>query len=441
MLALLKTSRSAAAAAGPAARAARLPPPLLLQPAGQQRTLSGWTAQPLMTLQRRLLAVLRQHSRIMLRLCVVQCEFVLIYRTRRTMQLFELYSSLYEREALREMLRSVRRLLAAHGRRLLLSAALLGGPDPAAPQQERPADQGDGPVPADRPPARHGYEEEFDRFVKLCDESIVCPDCGKRQLIDRKVNKVAYCACADGEPTPAVNRGPDASWVPFIERNHVVVWRQQHPEHAHLYSYKVFGSYGDVSAEAFFEVQLNTAYRSQWDPSVLELHTLDTRPAEHGDVIYWRVRFPSMFQNRDYVFDRRYYVDEAARQMTIVSRCTGHPECPERPGVVRVRHYWSVMVIRPHTEFDQPGLDFGLTYFDDPGTYLPPVITNYVAATGVVPVEFRRQRRSSLCARFAQLSGAGGGGGARRAETAGGRQGDGAAAVPAARAAAGAGRQ
>ena len=61
----------------------------------------------------------------------------------------------------------------------------------------------------------------------------------------------------------------------------------------------------------------------------------------------------TMFQNRDYVFDRSYHVDRRARQMTIVSRCAARGDCPERPGVVRVNNYWSVMVIRPHTRFDE----------------------------------------------------------------------------------------
>ncbi|XP_043189384.1 stAR-related lipid transfer protein 7, mitochondrial-like [Amphibalanus amphitrite] len=406
MLALLKGGRAAAtASASPVARAAagRLQPPLSQTAAGRSQPLvsSAAAAQQVLSLHRRLLAMLRQQSRALLRLSVIQCEFVIIYRTRRTMQLFELYSGLYSREALREMLRAVRRLLAAQGRRLLLSAALVVGteatpsPPPADGQKaetEKEAEQeqetggADGDTEdADQPPppARHGYEGEFERFAKLCKESIICPECGKRQVLDRQVEKIAYCACANGGPTAAVNRGPDATWEPFIERNHVVVWRQRHGQQDHLYSYKVYGTYDDVTAESFFEVQLNTEYRTQWDPSVMELRVVDPKPGDDGDVIYWQVKFPTMFQNRDYVFDRSYHVDRRARQMTIVSRCAARDDCPERPGVVRVNNYWSVMVIRPHTNFDQPGMDFGLTYFDDPGTYLPPVITNYVAATGL----------------------------------------------------------
>ena len=54
----------------------------------------------------------------------------------------------------------------------------------------------------------------------------------------------------------------------------------------------VYGSYDDITADSFFEVQLNTEYRSQWDPSVLELRVVDPGPGDGGDVIYWRVKFP-----------------------------------------------------------------------------------------------------------------------------------------------------
>ena len=54
----------------------------------------------------------------------------------------------------------------------------------------------------------------------------------------------------------------------------------------------MYGTYEDVTAESFFEVQLNTEYRTQWDPSVLELRVVDPKPGDSGDVIYWQVKFP-----------------------------------------------------------------------------------------------------------------------------------------------------
>lgn len=41
------------------------------------------------------------------------------------------------------------------------------------------------------------------------------------------------------------------------------------------------------------------------------------------------------------------------------------------------------MVIRPYTEFHQPGIEFGLTYFDDPGVNIPSAVTAWVAMSGI----------------------------------------------------------
>lgn len=40
------------------------------------------------------------------------------------------------------------------------------------------------------------------------------------------------------------------------------------------------------------------------------------------------------------------------------------------------------MVIKPHADFDKPGIEFGLTYFDDPGVNIPSTVASWVAMTG-----------------------------------------------------------
>lgn len=50
--------------------------------------------------------------------------------------------------------------------------------------------------------------------------------------------------------------------------------------------------------------------------------------------------------------------------------------------VNRVTTYWSYMVIKPCTEFNKPGIEFGLTYFDDPGVNIPSAVTAWVAMSG-----------------------------------------------------------
>ena len=41
------------------------------------------------------------------------------------------------------------------------------------------------------------------------------------------------------------------------------------------------------------------------------------------------------------------------------------------------------MVIKPYTDIHQPGIEFGLTYFDDPGVNIPSAITSWVAMSGM----------------------------------------------------------
>lgn len=50
--------------------------------------------------------------------------------------------------------------------------------------------------------------------------------------------------------------------------------------------------------------------------------------------------------------------------------------------MIRVQSYWSYMVIKPCTSFNEPGIEFGLTYFDDPGVNIPSAVTAWVAMSG-----------------------------------------------------------
>lgn len=49
----------------------------------------------------------------------------------------------------------------------------------------------------------------------------------------------------------------------------------------------------------------------------------------------------------------------------------------------RVKTFWSCMVIKPYTSIDEPGIEFGLTYFEDPGVNVPSTITSWVTISGI----------------------------------------------------------
>jgi len=60
-----------------------------------------------------------------------------------------------------------------------------------------------------------------------------------------------------------------------------------------------------------------------------------------------------MFSNRDYVFNRRYLIDQEKNIIVIINRSIEHPIIPEKPQIHRVKNYWSFMVIKADTDVDE----------------------------------------------------------------------------------------
>merc|ERR1712223_2137583 len=64
---------------------------------------------------------------------------------------------------------------------------------------------------------------------------------------------------------------------------------------------------------------------------------------------------------------------------SIATKSTSHPACPAPRGTWRVQDYCSFMAIRATNGPDNPGVEFSLTMFEDPGCQLPESITSWVA--------------------------------------------------------------
>lgn len=124
-----------------------------------------------------------------------------------------------------------------------------------------------------------------------------------------------------------------------------------------------------------------------------------------------------LFANRDYVFNRRYFVDSSRKLIIIVNKSTQHPAIPKKPNNQRVEDYWSYMAIRcTSSSFKNPGLEYVLTYFDNPGIVLPPAVTSWVAQKQMpeflnklymATLEYAKERRKHECEntnRVSQLS-------------------------------------
>ncbi|XP_059346921.1 stAR-related lipid transfer protein 7, mitochondrial isoform X1 [Ammospiza nelsoni] len=90
----------------------------------------------------------------------------------------------------------------------------------------------------------------------------------------------------------------ERGWEPVMQRERFRLWRRPIPGSA-LFQYRVFGSYTDVTPRQFFNVQLDTEYRKQWDSLVLKLDVVERDPATGSEVIHWVTQFPGCGASRD----------------------------------------------------------------------------------------------------------------------------------------------
>lgn len=308
----------------------------------------------------------RDQSPNILRLWATQCEFVFAQQLRRSQQIFTLYAKIWEERALRELLRRFRGQAQRHAKGFLLSSAAL--------------------LTFDWDRERIEYEDvkdyfdDFNFLERLQKETIICARCQKRKEIDCRVEGVRYCCCPKNV-TDMLSKEQNqfTAWEPYFEQKSVITWRQE--VKPGLYAYKVFVEYPDVTAEDFLHVQTDVEYRKKWDNTAVSLEVIDEDAAKgsNSHIIYWEMLWPKLFANRDYVYNRRYFVDRSKKVIVIVNKSVQHPKCPVKVSNQRVNEYWSFMVIKPTSSFNKPGVSFILTYFDNPGLSIPKYITNWVA--------------------------------------------------------------
>ncbi|XP_052520951.1 LOW QUALITY PROTEIN: stAR-related lipid transfer protein 7, mitochondrial, partial [Tympanuchus pallidicinctus] len=80
-------------------------------------------------------------------------------------------------------------------------------------------------------------------------------------------------------------------WEMVMDKKQFKLWRRP-IEGTHLYQYRVFGTYTDVTPRQFFNVQLDTEYRKKWDSLVIKLDVIERDAATGSEVIHWVTHFP-----------------------------------------------------------------------------------------------------------------------------------------------------
>ncbi|KAJ2939885.1 hypothetical protein O0L34_g6585 [Tuta absoluta] len=290
--------------------------------------------------------------------------------------------------------------------------------------------------------------KDLDRVEDLARDTLYCPGCDKRLVLTDKQKGIQYCEC----PNTGAPKGTYDGWVPYMEAENIIIWRKEYKPGG-LYAYKVYGRYKHVKAEDFANIQVDGAYRTVWDSAVANLSIVEKEANGMKDqmVLHWEVLWPRLFANRDYVYLRRHkefnvrsrcYVHkdgifpdkercvpdinfvegsnkcahDKAKQKSlemdkaeadaqtaaiggkentvyvIVSRSCVHPEVPHSKHAVRVMEYWSHMVITTLDGPDKPGMEFVLTYYDEPAVGgLPTAVTSW-AMGRAGPVFLERMR-------------------------------------------------
>ncbi|WKY10845.1 hypothetical protein Q1695_002864 [Nippostrongylus brasiliensis] len=170
-------------------------------------------------------------------------------------------------------------------------------------------------------------------------------------------------------------------WETLVEEEDLVVYRRLVPGPYEIYEYKCVGTYYDVSADLFLDVQNDLEFRSQWDGNVLSLELL--KEEDENELIRWVQKYPYPLYPREYVYARRTWVSEDSRTVVVDSEVIPIHLIPGISKNVRVATYRSRMAVRSHnSDFQEHGLDFALTYFDNPEANIPRYVYNWMVNHG-----------------------------------------------------------
>uniref|UniRef100_A0A8D8LL97 Phosphatidylcholine transfer protein n=2 Tax=Cacopsylla melanoneura TaxID=428564 RepID=A0A8D8LL97_9HEMI len=328
---------------------------------------------------------IHKHYMLMLKHCCKQIEFIFAHRLRRCQQIMLLYSKWWDELRLKHLIENMKRQIP-HRNKLMLSYGVVSCLNIKSNENV------DYSLIKDTEFSR--YSDEINRvyFLKGIAPKPVESIKNVKCISPAKKRKTSPCKCSRCRHGTSVE-----GWVEIYNKDNLTFWKKEHLDHKGkgLYCYKVYGYFTDITAEDFLQVQINVDFRKEWDKTAIELSILDQDPKTKTDVVYWELRFPRFFTNRDYVFLRRCQVDEERKVITIINQSTNHAQCPPKQGKHRVKEFWSYMVIKPSTEFDQPGLEFVITYFDNPGIRMPTYISSWLTFTEM-PDFIGRQRNAAI---------------------------------------------
>jgi hypothetical protein len=230
------------------------------------------------------------------------------------------------------------------------------------------------------------------------------------------------------------------SFQPYFQFDSFDVRRRLVPSSG-LYEYKCRGVFPGVECKALVAVYLDFAYRTVWDPVLLDSAPLgqysgqstplpDAYPVAHGGPVaqlfaddpceqsvkeerrvdsavetsfpspvetrlkilkeshqiavpyYYAIKMPFPLVTRDYVYTMRCWEEGDKRDVCIEGKSATHPAKPpqSKASAIRIDDYYQHIAVR---QLDGQGTLLAMRYYDNPKGSIPPMIINFAAQKGV----------------------------------------------------------
>ena len=188
------------------------------------------------------------------------------------------------------------------------------------------------------------------------------------------------------------------NWQKIYDKKDLIIWRREivvddtelstHADYD-LFEYKVLGRIHDITPIEYYQTQIDLEYRKEWDYLVILIEMIDKDVCSNSELVRWITKFPYPLSPREYIYARRCCIEPDEKLMILISR--GLPECEIPQKVVRDEHkncvnvtkYKSNMIIIPYTDFDKPGLDYIIQYYDINKAKIPKFAFKWMATSGL----------------------------------------------------------
>ncbi|CAD6186766.1 unnamed protein product [Caenorhabditis auriculariae] len=170
-------------------------------------------------------------------------------------------------------------------------------------------------------------------------------------------------------------------WEMLVQEKDLKVFRRRTKAQYEIYEYKCVGSYYDISPRTFLDAQNDLEYRKEWDDNIITLELLEEE--EDQELVRWVAKYPYPMYPREYIYVRRTWISEDEKTAVVNSDVVLPQEYPSTSSSnVRVCSYTSRMAIRAHKTWNDHGLDYVLTYSDNPEANIPRYVYNWIVNHG-----------------------------------------------------------